>query len=1067
MPFKLYKASAGSGKTYTLVTEYLKIALQNPEQFKSILAITFTNKAAAEMKERILLFLKALSQNQMPDLARELQGFYPNLNIARSSQQILTKILHNYNDFAIMTIDSFIYKIVRSFAFDLNLSLSFEVDMDAQKMLEKTVAILLDKVGEDPYVTEIIHNFIDYKISENKSFKIINDLYKIGHEIFKASNSDQIKALYKLDFKRLIPELRKTVQSYQEFMQQKGILACTKIQAADLQTKDFAYDKSGLAGYFSKITRAHLPVKDLKTPKRFYPNESGHITWYSQKQTPELKARIDQVVGETLDNLRQEIIAYEEQNYTHAITSELILKTIYTMALLQSLEEVLVKYKKDNNLIPIADFNLLVADLIDNESIPFIYFRVGEKYQNYLLDEFQDTSDLQWRNLWPLIENSLANGYCNLAVGDAKQSIYRWRGSDIAIMEQDLGAKLAGIGTSLETFNLQNNYRSQQNIVHFNNLFFQEVAEKYLPPQTLSHQVYQHLEQKPLPQAKGGYVYLEFNDLAVSEDVDPPHFTEYACQRTLEIIQECKEAGYTYGEIAILVRKNSEGALIADKLFENQIPFVSPDSLLLQNSPVINFLLQVLQYFNDAQPFYLFQIAYFYQTYVQKKSLNCLQDFIHLKTPIASTDLTSYLPNGFFETKISLQKLPLYQCVEEIIRIFELHQVPGFLGFLQNFLEIILDFSHKNQDTIPAFLNWWTDNAHKFAVTLPEDQNSLKIMTIHQAKGLEFSTVIMPFTFWDTRPKRDSIGWTSLNQTDSQDFSSPENTRFLITQNANLAQSAFSTQFAQEQELTFLDNLNLLYVAFTRAKTQLYVISKLDSSKKQNSLDISYILQKTVSDLSSQFVCQEKKGDVTSSSVFSRFIYSLGQKTLKTAAESKQEYQFCEHYLSANWQAKLTIKQKAAEIWDLTETSLNQGSRLEWGLIIHQLFSQIKYASDLDKALFDLIGKGHILKTDIPALKAKIERLFQLPTATGTVIDWFSEKYQIKTEATMLTDSGLLRPDRIVFRDQQASIIDYKTGEPQKAHQKQLRLYQQALEQMGYQTQTYLLYFETEKIERV
>ncbi len=621
--FTIYKSSAGSGKTFTLVKEYLALALsdesQSPRAYRHILAITFTNKAAAEMKERVVKALKELSLDDYAALSGTAQTLlkelkkHPKLNIRKQiddetirkrANNVLKEILHNYSDFAIGTIDSFVHRIVRSFAFDLKIPMSFELEMNDDELLNKAIDLLLTKVGTDESLTRALIEFTESKTDDEKSWHIENDLKYFAKNLLNEEGAVHIEKLRELsidDFFKIKETIQTEIKKFEAAISKCGKEALKTISDSGIEHEKFAGGANGIGKYFTYLSEVR---SDKLEPSKTIQKNIDTDNWYAGKASASDKDSIDAIKQKLIDYYNEALV-YIEKNLQEFILFRLINTTIYSVAVLNEIEKLLNEYKAQNNILHISEFNKLIAKIVLNEPTPFIYERIGEKYNNYLIDEFQDTSVLQFQNLLPLIDNSLANGHFTMLVGDGKQAIYRWRGGEVEqfsmlpeiFSHQDNPLILEREQALKRNHNpqvLNQNYRSKREIIEFNNSIFRTLSDKLNPR---FKTIYDTLEQGFNPENRGGFVQVEFLDGEKEE------FQNRNLECAHRIINELLQDGYQLKDIAILVRRNTDGSLVANYLSNFGIEVISSDSLLLSNSADVNFIYSLFKFLdNTADP---------------------------------------------------------------------------------------------------------------------------------------------------------------------------------------------------------------------------------------------------------------------------------------------------------------------------------------------------------------------------------------------------------------------------------------------------------------------------------
>src|SRR6056297_2990943 len=1028
MAFHLYKSSAGSGKTYTLVKEYLKIILGNPEYYKKILAVTFTNDAAGEMKIRIINKLNEFSKNNKDTLFNDIKN---ELNLSENilkkrSEKVLKNILHSYSDFSVMTIDSFIFRIMKSFSVDLNLPLSFDVDMDIHNLTRTIVDNLLDSVEKGSYLADIITKFALSKINTKNSWNIETELIKMGNESFKEKNIDYHRYLLSDKFgnefwKNLIEYIRKKVNIYRNTINNIAGKAVKEIEDSKYNPSDFQYKNSGNGVKFYKLAEATTP-EELDLKKRFRRDDR----WLTKSDKKNKPCKVE-FVNEKLEPLREKICDYAEANEKEFISNYLILENIYAEAVLREFEKQAEKFKENNNIIPISDFGKKVNELISRELIPFIFWRIGTKYKHYLIDEFQDTSRLQWYNLYPLVDNSAAVGNFNLAVGDGKQAIYRWRAGDVEIMENEVENEF----NDLKIERLGKNYRSCSSIVAFNNDFFADIYEDFKEIGPLFEKIYQkdNVLQGEIREKKG---YVKVNEISLDQKINVKEKKEKILDKLVEDIKKIlgNKNGFQQRDISILVRKNRDGNMIADRLFKEGIEVVSPDSMLLSNSRTIRFIISLLKVLNSRDN-------------IAKHSLK----YLHPDESLDKDKVEQDIKDKFLILKSFITK-PLYEIVENIVILFELNSYNP--GFLQGFLDVIHEYSNNFKNDIKSFLNWWEDNkdSDKCSLIIPKNKNAVRISTIHKAKGLEFPIVFVPFS-WPLKRKRgkplNSI-WVEYEIFNGLKFP------FLIDLTQISKESYFQEEYFKEKNNNIIDNINLMYVAFTRAVDRLY----LYVDEKEKSKKIS-----TTSDLIRSRI--EKLYD---KNFDNDGLLEFGLKEKKEQEKTITKSREIKDIISTRWRKRLIIKKHKDEFWRFAET--DRIDSINRGLVIHDILSNIIEFDKIDEIIENAYLDGVLRKENIKEYKKLIKDIMQIRYSGGIVKDWFENNEMILNETSILTSEEEYRPDRVIINDQIAEIVDYKTGEEHSSHKKQIKNYGNLFLEMGYKVKgIYLLYIDLKTVVEI
>lgn len=1016
--FTVYKASAGAGKTFTLVKEYLKIALNDenhiPVKYKRILAITFTNKAASEMKERVLRSLKEIAEkdNNSSEIKKILctELCIPAHELESKAETLLSSLLHNYSDFSIGTIDGFIHKVVRTFAHDLHLPVNFEIETDVSKLVSEATALLLDKIGNDPEITQTLIEYIQSRTVENKNLNVERDIASFYKNAIAETGSQNIELLRSYSFsdlKNIRHELFKEIKGIENKFTSLGKDACALLNKNNIKADWFYMSGNGIGAYFEKLQN------EITEPGKNVLNTIYENKWYPSKATDEIKNAID-TVKEELKSIYTKVEALLDKEYKHYLVYKLIEKNIYAMALLKELDLQLANYKKQNNILHISEFNKLIADIVLNEPTPFVFERLGEKYDHFLLDEFQDTSTLQWLNLLPLIDNTLAQGNFNMIVGDGKQAIYRWRGGEVEIFanmpdvpgsdKNDLlKERENNLKNHIRFDTLNKNFRSKTEIIHFNNTFFKLASSKLNDDYK---KIYNTLEQEFDPKNTGGYVEINFSDYTNAIQV---------LEKTVRTIELLKQQKYTLNNIAILVRNNNEGMLAANYLSQNNIPVISSDSLLLKEFDEIKFLIHFLKSLssqhNDIIIAALLKFL-FENKYIACNNFNELLEMYKKEKSI----LGLLKKNNIHINLTELYKNDLPGLCEEIIRVFGLGE--KYPASVQFFMDEVLKYSSGKTNNAGSFVQWWENSSKKFSVVIPASVNAVNILTIHKSKGLEYPAVIVPFCNWQLNKPSENI-WITLNHSEKTQLGTG-----LVKTVKALENTNYKNEYENEINKSVLDNINLLYVAFTRAKNALYIYT--DNLKKEN----------TISGLLNDYALNyelQLSGDS---------VYSSGK--LHPPVPDKNEkanIHPIDKYNTTNKKGEIHIRLRSKQMWDSEETAAKKAK----GIVLHTALSKIKNAGDINKAITELLTKGIIGNDDVQLLFHKINEIVLHPHLER----FFNPNNTIIIESDILLPGGeIARPDRILIEDNEIVVIDFKTGIPKNEHKTQLLNYTTVLKRM-------------------
>ena len=1026
--FSIYDASAGSGKTYTLVKEYLKIILlsNKNDAYRNILAITFTNKAVHEMKSRVVDNLSEFTKDNPSEKAQQLmQNIHQetNLSIATikdKSKSIIKHLIHNYAAFDISTIDKFTHKVIRAFAHDLNLPITFEVSLDTENLLTEAVDSIIAEAGNDEVLTKLLIDFTMEKTDDDKSWDVSRDIMDTGRLVLNENNREELKHFNEksiADFVKIKSKLETLCLDFEK--------KCTDLanQAFDLIDKNGIDIKSFSRGSFPN----HLNHIRENNPKA---NEKKYIEFdeIAINKTAKDKAIIESLIPEFLSILKQVYTILEEKNFYQAF-----LKNITPLSLLNTVSNELAKIQKDQNVLSISEFNKLINEQIQNQPAPFIYERLGERYRHFFIDEFQDTSEMQWQNLIPLIDNATSSQDLDgvkgslLIVGDPKQSIYRWRGGKAEQFIELSKNKNPFNNPEKETFSLDTNYRSYSQVIEFNNAFFGMLSNEF---SNLDYKdLYENHSRQQINSQKGGCVSISFipePNVYISYDEENLDKNELYLLATVSKIQEIKNNNFQNKDIVILTRKKSQGIAIANYLTENGIPIVSSESLLLGSSSEVKCIVHVLNYLKnekniEAKANFLYYIA-----------LNCqddlpIHDFIFQgKELVDETEFQRWLSQIDIHFSFSdLRKKSLYEAVEIIIS--KIIPIKNRNAYVQFFLDLVLENDLKKQSGISDFLTFWETKAESLSIPSPEGNDAVRIMTIHKSKGLEFPVVIFPFAEEDyNRGPQEKI-WLSANE-ETLGIG-----RALVNKNKSVEGfgDEAKTIFSQKKQEDLLDDINVLYVALTRAEEQLHIISSIkmksngDLPNNMSSFFIKF--------LQSQHLFNETELN-----------YELG--SFERISEPKKEETTTKiiPQIDSTLQFKnIKIAQRESAMWGSKRLK-----SIEYGIVLHEILSYIKTKSDIDLAIIKAIENGLITISQKNEVEKTIFEIVNHPQ----LLDFYSEKNKILNEKAIIQKEGnVVKPDRIVINaNNEVYLLDYKTGLHQPKHQHQLEEYQNVIEKMGF-----------------
>ncbi len=1041
--FSIYDASAGSGKTYTLVKEYLKIILLSTKNdaYRNILAITFTNKAVHEMKSRVVESLSEFASETpsekalllMQDIHEETKLSLPDMKVKAKS--IIKNLIHNYAAFDISTIDKFTHKVIRAFAHDLNLPITFEVSLDTENLLTEAVDAIIAQAGEDEILTNLLVDFTMEKTDEDKSWDVSREIMDTGRMILNENNREEITHFN-----------TKTITEFSEIKAKLGDLSKEiEDETVALANEALALiDKNGID--LKSFSAGHFPRHLVSIQERkFNPANKMYreVDDIKINKTAKDSAIIETIIPDLLKLLSKVYQKFEKRNFYEAF-----LKNITPLSLLNTVSNELAKIQKEQNILSIAEFNKLINEQIQNQPAPFIYERLGERYKHFFMDEFQDTSEMQWQNLIPLIDNALVSEDLEgergslMLVGDPKQSIYRWRGGkaeQFIALNKD---KNPFNNPDKKAFTLDTNYRSYSEVINFNNDFFQFLSKEF-ENEDYKDLYLNHCRQKTNSK-KGGLVSISFLPKIEDEEFDEDSLdkNELYLEATFKKIEEVKTNGFKNKDIVILTRKKSQGTAIANYLTENGIPILSSESLLIGASTEVQCVINILCYLKNSNDQEAKAHFLYYMAINQQDKLE-IHDFIAKGIALKNekefqTWLNQFGLDFSFENS---RKKSLYEATEIIIS--KVIPIPKQNAYVQYFLDIVLERDIKNQAGISDFLNYWVKNGEKLSIPSPEGNDAVRIMTIHKSKGLEFPVVIFPFAEEDFSHGPKEKIWLNA---DEEIVGLP---KALVDKSSKVeGYGADASQiYNQKKQEDLLDTVNVLYVALTRAEEQLHVISAMNLKKDG-------ALPKNLSSFFIEFL-QDKGFEET------KLNYEFGNPEKLSVDNKKLKETLTIPQVAATLNPKnIKIAQRESVMWNT-----KQQNAIEYGNTIHEILSYVKTKTDIDLAIVKAVENGLIVFNQKEEVAETIHEIVNHHDLT----DFYSAGTKVLNEQTIIQKEGnLVKPDRMVLNSSnEIYLLDYKTGSHLPKYQLQLENYQKAIEDMGYKVVKKSLVYIGEGIEIV
>ncbi|MFA6751188.1 MAG: UvrD-helicase domain-containing protein [Fermentimonas sp.] len=1056
----IIKASAGSGKTHRLTGEYLHLLFAQPNNHRHILAVTFTNKATDEMKSRIVEELHLLSSGKSSAYLKELMSDFSldELNVRSTAKRILETILHDYSAFSISTIDKFFQQTMRAFTREMGLAGGYNVEVDHSSLLMETVDLMLSELDkpENKQLAEWLLQFMQNSIEDGKSWKIDREVMGLSNQLFNEtykSFTSEEQAIFQnkehlSEYKKILIRI---IKDYENELRKVGVIGVSIINDNSLEPSDFRGGSRSQFFKFVNIAKGEIPDM-TKTFVEFPDNLEG---WYTKKTAADIIIKIENAYKAGLNDCVKRVIDMYKNN-TQYLTAKCILQNYYTLGILNDIKNRLRKLQQENNTLLLSDTTELLNDIISGTDSPFIYEKTGTRITNYMIDEFQDTSRMQWNNFKPLISESLSSGNFNLIVGDVKQSIYRFRNSDWRLLEEQVEKDFSP--ESIKKHILDTNWRSDTNIVEFNNSFFKDAAlilqnhfnnSNSIEDENISNQisdaysdVYQHLPERK--KDSGGLVKITFlNDNKESD------WMEEALERLPHEIESLQDQGFTLNEIAIVVRWNREAVVVAEKLltYKEEHPnsryrydIISNEALLIGSAQSVKSAIALMRHFlNPNEKLYkMFAVYEFFRFQYKYSPDEALR--------VYREETNEDFPEEFRDKIAELSSMPFYDMIESFFSLFTRDTDENENAYIQAFLDIALKFSKDKAADLNDFLEWWDDKGCEKALYSPDDQDAIRIITIHKSKGLEFGAVIMPFVNWelDNTSKKDII-WCKPDV-------APFNLLSVVPLKYSkiLSETIFRADYLEEKMFTYIDNLNLLYVAFTRAKHRLILFTPFsDKSDKMN--DVSHLIRETVNH------SRLLGGNMTEGDTECLFELGSPDKIKTDSAEKEVGTYKTGKWHSIPFNDRLKLRLNSIGFFS------DDGSR-DYGKLMHEIVSNVKTISDIPIAIDKNISEGQVNESDREELITEITEYLSIPD----ISDWYSGKYNVLNEAQVLHPRNVFsRPDRVMISQDEVIIVDYKFGVSEdRKYNRQVQRYIKSIEEMGYKNvKGYVFYVKAGKID--
>ena len=1070
-PLTVYKASAGSGKTFTLATEYIRLIVENPTNYRNILAVTFTNKATEEMKMRILSQLYGIWKG-LPESDNYLQVIvektgYPTELIRERAGQGLSNLLHNYNYFRVETIDTFFQSVLRNMARELDLTTNLKIGLNDVQVEELAVDQLIADLSTTDVMLQWILKYIMESISDEKTWNVISQIKRFGRTIFNNEYKEVSQALeQKMEekgfFERYTTQLREIRKAAEERMILIGESFFDTLEGEGLSIDDLSNKNRGIAGFFLKLQKG---VFDPSIENATVANCLGNPEKWCAKTHPQRDFILSLAEGVLGDILRY---AVEERSRQWKLykSADLTLRHLNQLRLLGSIEKKVRELNENNNRFLLSDTQQLLHALIEGSDSPFIFEKIGTQLEHVMIDEFQDTSTVQWQNFRVLLDEAMSHeGGSNLIVGDVKQSIYRWRSGDWRLLndiEQQFRQQ------QIETIPLKKNYRSERNVITFNNHFFSHAAE-------LEYQEQQELNPEEAEQLKRAYADVvqeipEGREATGEVSVTLLPAEDYqmiTLQQVADTISELTERGIPQREIAILVRVNNQIPVIAQYFLEQmpEVKIVSDEAFRLDASVAVNLLVSTLRLLTHPDDL-LTQAAIVKLYHIDILKEQTEDNELLLRT----NDLNQLLPEAFRTQREILITMSLYELAERLYAIFELERLNEQSAYVFAFYDQLASYVNENTADIDSFLAAWDESLCGKTIQ-SEETNGVRILSIHKSKGLEYNYVICPFCDWQLEKQSGNFLWC---QPKEEPFSDLPIAPVDYSKNQMLG-TIYEEDYLHEHLQNTVDNLNLLYVAFTRAKEGLYVFGKRGAKASRSGL-IEQCLPLVAQEMPEAILSglEEEKGilqfslasQASPASHASHASPASQNPFLQPAEPVAVDF----HYMESQVNFRQSNRSQAFIEADESD-EIERLNYIQTGSVLHQIFSMIRTTDDIEDALKQLQFEGVLYDEQITPerITAMLRKRLQDPR----VADWFSPRWNLFNECTILTmEDGEVkerRPDRVMTDGQHWVVVDFKFGSPKPEYGDQVREYMALIKTMQPEAEVngYLWFVYSNKIEEV
>lgn len=1040
---KIMKASAGSGKTYSLAKTYIGLLLRNEDRYayRHVLAVTFTNKATDEMKSRILKELHVMATDTKS--SSYLKDFVPSVfpsehELMLKAKAVLQDILHDYSAFAVSTIDKFFQQTLKAFSREIGQFASYQVELDKDSLVAESVDRILDTLTEDSgsllkWLTDNVLEQIEqggrYSMDANLLTMAVRLKSSQRQEIVEKEKLDESMAYDKQNLMNIRKICREIMKDFRKEVKARAARALGILRSAGVEPSE---SNRG----FMKALDVYNELRDndsiVPPTASFMTKAMAHDQWFSNAKAKKYMP----LVYPFLEAPLEDFCSLWDKEFQVYNTARILDSQIYGLGVAGELRKTFAGLMKEKNVLCIDDSNTILRDIIDGSDAPFVYEKLGVRFDHFLLDEFQDTANVQWTNFRPLLQNSDSQGGENLIVGDVKQSIYRWRGSDWKLLDKKIPSEFPDYKEEV----LDTNYRSLPNVVDFNNKFFIYAAEildkaSGYDGEGPMQRIYSDVEQK-IAKTGGGSVELTY---CAAED---------ELNEVLKSVRKAIDAGAQLSDIAVLVRSNESGSRVAAHLIENEIPVITDEALKVKSSITVRRIVSLMSCVDNPD--------------------NTVNSFL-------AESLAMSMPHGCSS---------LVDMAEELIRGLKQSEVDGFREgesvYVQSFMDCLQDYVTSNGNSLRGFLKHW--EGQNPSICSPSSGNSVKVMTIHKSKGLDFPYVIIPFAENITLYKAGS-SWCVPNLEGTR-LEGIADGVYDVVLSQNSENTLFAEDYHKEYFLQQVDNINTLYVAMTRAAQGMHIIAKTPSSKFLTALGNGE--NGPFSDFSQMLYHYAVKNRLASSSDGGALSFAVGEivdfaafrKTEENPVElfpmgCSGEYpsislnpQECDASADVRERGRLKFSADSLDFFSEDgQAGVSASNRIK-GVVLHDILSSIVSVEDMDAAVGAAVASGVLAADESLTVRSMLaERIAQV-----SEMGWFpDDREKVLNEVNIIdTDGGVLRPDRVVVDGGEVKIIDYKFGEHYPKYERQMNRYADVWRRMGYENvSAYLWYVHTGEIVQV